>query len=227
MTSEKLASYATIIGLPFLIGQIWLESRVRERDRISAREQILNAMRQILALMANWASANTPGYPRNPEFISHMIATNTEWRSPFHHIHPIANPLPGLISHPGMIYYPEDFRMAVVALNQSIVTLDAWLQRIYAFSDSDPTFSSSLNSKLRANIPLTKVEDQYVADLVNLYASLHLDAIGDANTGTLHFWHSEVSRLLAREEVRLRTDTRLFNNPVLKVCTKIQNWLWN
>lgn len=102
---------------------------------------------------------------------------------------------------PGIKKFGDKINEAIANLNQLLTTYHVLLTEIRSFKFSrDSEKNIILSSKLTTGLDLSSEEQQFANVLYRYQEVLHFDVISDEHNKGLHYWHKELTNLLAKLE---------------------------
>jgi hypothetical protein len=201
-----IANIVTIAGIALLVFAYLDYKNKQKEEKKDKLKEILRAISSVkyqLKVIGDWCNSQKGGY--HEKDISDWIKKERNIRgNPFHNIFMIEySSIKDLTVLPAIEYFNEEISESVARVNQWITSFNSTLNDIKQFSltrDSDKNIILHLKLNKVLTVKITPEEDRFISKLVEMYAILHFQIIGDQTTETLYFWYKKLVSLLRELE---------------------------
>jgi hypothetical protein len=206
---ELISFFANIVTILGIVG-LWIvyidyKNRKREekRERLNETLRAIRSVKYQLSVIGRWTNFENGGY---------SVKDQTEWvkkeikirGNPFHAIFKIEySSLKDLNALPAIAYFTDDINEAIAWVKQWVASFNCFLQDIKDFSysrNADKNIILHLKLNNAVKVKTDTEEERFMAKLLEMYAILHFEIIGDEKNKKLHYWHKRLRDLLDKLE---------------------------
>lgn len=204
-SKQWLSIISDIFTIVAFLGVILAFADYRRRD-YDAKKQTLVALKSQLEVVGTWSSYEGTGYHKweQNETINKNLAN---WGNPFSEVFITdSSAIQTIWLTPGIVKLPERILEKISPLNQEILTFNNQINEINLFrltGDQDLKIRIHLKLNRQLTEPLSEEENRFSRKLLELYAGLHFDFIGDEFNQRLHYKHKTLLNLVKQELEKL------------------------
>lgn len=209
-----IADLCTILGLTGLVltyKDYKNRSKENEKNQLYESLQAIRIIKHQLITMRDWVSFFGNGY-KNEDKTKWKVGAYQERSNPLNFTIEInSEPISQINLLPGTKYLNEAVIETAAKLNQYLTSYQTLLLEMRLFRHSRGADKNvELGNKILANEKLSTEEQVFCDRLYNYQEHLHFNIISDKDHKCLHYWHSELTKLIDEAESKILKDLKKF-----------------